>query len=371
MIPALRQNSGLDPGLRQGARVTARGIRRLQTAFVVAEVALSLVLLTGAGLMMRSIVQLWNVNPGFDSSHVMVISVSLSPTVLNNPGATRRPFKQILARLQNTPRVASAALDSLLPLSGNNQSVAYWKSSETTAPPNAPYAVAFTPTPGYLRTMKIPLLRGRFFTDQDRVGSRNVVVIDETLAKRAFPREDPVGKELSVQLLGRGQIIGVVAAVKHQTLDEDANSAPQPAVYLPFLQFPDEFMSMTQSGMILLVRTPISSTSLIPAIKKSVLGPTRDQPVRDVKTMEKVIGTSLGKRHGMLALLGSFAGVALLLASIGIYGVISYSMRRRLQEVGIRMALGARPAQVMRLVLRQALSMILAGMSRELLPRCS
>jgi predicted permease len=363
LIPTLRRNIDLEPTLRQGIRVTSLGIRRLQTGFVVAELALALVLLTGAGLMMRSILRLWNVNPGFDPVHVMAMSVSLSPKVLNSPAATRRAWNQILERLQSTPGVASAALDSYLPLSGNSQAIAYWTTTEPMPPANAPYAATFTPTSGYLHTMKIPLLNGRFFTEQDRVGNQNVIVIDEVMAKRVFPGHDPIGRELSVQFLGRCRVIGVVAAVKHQKLDEAANSSPLPGLYISFLQLPDEFMSMTQSGMILLVRTSISPASVIQAVKKSVLGPTRDQPVRDVMTMEQVIGASLGKQRGMLILLGIFAGVAVILASIGVYGVISYSMRRRVQEVGIRMALGARPAQVMCLVLRQATSMILAGVA--------
>jgi putative ABC transport system permease protein len=361
LIPAFRRNIDLEGALRQGVRGTSRNVRRLQTGFVIAELALALILLTGAGLMLRSILQLWNVNPGFDPAHVLVMNVSLSPKVLNSPTATRRAWNQILERVQSTPGVEAAALDSLLPLSGGSQSVAYWTTPETAAPPNAPYAAAFTPTAGYLRTMKIPLLKGRFFTDQDRLGSQKVIVIDEIMAKRIFPHQDAVGRDLSVQFLGQCRIVGIVGAVKHQSLDENAGGSPQPAVYIPILQFPDEFMSMTQSGMTLLVRTSMNPTSVIQAVKKSVLGPTRDQPVRDVMTMEQVIGASLGKRRGMLILLGIFAGIALVLASIGIYGVISYSMRQRVQEVGIRMALGARPAQVMRLVLRQATSMILAG----------
>jgi putative ABC transport system permease protein len=311
--------------------------------------------------MMRTILQLWAVNPGFDPHNLLTMTVTLSPKATSSPALMRVAWRQILERVRSTPGVQAAALDSLLPLSGDSQAVAYWTGAETTAPKNAPTARTFTPTPGYLQTMKIPLLRGRFFTDQDRVGNQPVIVIDETLAKRVFPGQDPVGKALSIQLLGRVRIIGVVGAIKHQSLDEDAYGPRQPALYVPFLQFPDEFMALTNNGMNLLVRTSTSPISVIQAVKQSVLGPTRDQPVRDLATMEQIMADSLGRRRGMLFLLAIFAGVALVLASIGIYSVISYATTRRIQEVGVRMALGAQPQQVVRLFMTQGLHMALIG----------
>jgi predicted permease len=363
LVPALRQQFNLESGLRQGARGTSRGIRRLQSSFVIAELALALVLLSGAGLMMRTILRLWAVNPGFNTQGLLVMTVGLSPKTADSPALIRTAWQQIVERVRSTPGVEAAALDSIVPLSGDNQSLAYWTSAEKSPPKDAPFAEMYSPTPDYLRTMKIPLLRGRFFTERDRIGTQPVIVIDETMVKRVFPGKDPVGSELSIQLLGRVRIVGVVGAVKHQSLDESAYQQPMAAIYLPFLQFPDEFMRLTQGGMNLLVRTSISPVSLIQAIKQSVLGPARDQPVRDVLTMEQLIGASIGKRRGMLMLLGIFAGVALVLASIGIYGVISYSLSRRVQEIGIRMALGAQPGQVLRLIVRQAMGMVLIGIA--------
>jgi putative ABC transport system permease protein len=330
---------------------------------VIAELALALVLLSGAGLMMRTILRLWAVNPGFNTQGLLVMTVGLSPKTADSPALIRTAWQQIVERVRSTPGVEAAALDSIVPLSGDNQSLAYWTSAEKSPPKDAPFAEMYSPTPDYLRTMKIPLLRGRFFTERDRIGTQPVIVIDETMVKRVFPGKDPVGSELSIQLLGRVRIVGVVGAVKHQSLDESAYQQPMAAIYLPFLQFPDEFMRLTQGGMNLLVRTSISPVSLIQAIKQSVLGPARDQPVRDVLTMEQLIGASIGKRRGMLMLLGIFAGVALVLASIGIYGVISYSLSRRVQEIGIRMALGAQPGQVLRLIVRQAMGMVLIGIA--------
>jgi hypothetical protein len=144
-----------------------------------------------------------------------------------------------------------------VPLTSDNQEIDYWTTPATSPPTNAPSATAYSPTPDYLRTLKIPLLRGRFFTEHDRLGSEPVIVIDEILAKRAFPGQDPVGRELSVQYLGRMHIVGVIAASKHHSLDDNAYGPPKPALYIPLGQFPDEFMRLTGSGMSLMVRTSL------------------------------------------------------------------------------------------------------------------
>jgi predicted permease len=359
LVPALRQQLRLNPVLAQGSRATSRGILRLQSGFVIAELALALVLLSGAGLMIRTIAGLWSVNPGFDPHNLLTMSVGLSPKVLQNPALVRADWQQILDRVQNTPGVEATDIDSLLPLSGDNQSVGYWT---TAAPPkNPPFATLYTPSHGYLKAMKVPLLRGRFFTNQDRVGSQSVIVIDQALARRVFAGQNPVGRTLSVQIIGVSHIIGVVGSIKHASLDEDAYSAKQGAIYFPFFELPDEFMRTTASGMCLVVRTAGNPVSVISAVKSSVLGPDRDQPVRDVVTMEQLISDSIGRRRAMLFLLGTFAALSLVLASIGIYGVISYWTVRRVQEVGIRMALGAQPAQVLQLFLSQGLRMVLIG----------
>ena len=361
LVPVIRQRFDLETGLRQGSRGTTPGVRRLQSSFVVTELALALILLTGAGLMMRTLLQLWAVNPGFDPHNLLTMTVTVSPKAISSPALMRTAWKQIMERVRGTPGVQAAALDSLLPLSGSSQRLPYWASAETNVPKNAPLAWMYTPTPGYLQTMKIPLLRGRFFTAQDRVGSQPVIVIDETLAKRMFPHRDPLGETISLQLLGRVQIIGVVGAIKHQSLEEDAFGPREPAVYIPFLQLSDEIMPMTQNGMSLLVRTAGSPLPVIEAVKQSVLGPTRDQPVRDIATMEQIMSDSMGSRRGMLFLLANFAAAALMLASIGIYSVISYATSRRVQEIGIRMTLGARPSEVVQLFMKQGARMVLIG----------
>jgi len=209
--------------------------------------------------------------------------------------------------------------------------------------------------------MKIPLLRGRFFTTQDRLGTDPVAVVDELFAKRVFPGQEAVGSKLSLQWLGPVRVVGVVGHIKNESIDEDPYAKGHESVYVPFSQIPDPFMPQTLSGMGLLVRTSVNPTAMMEAVKRSVLGPSRDQPVRDMETMEQMIGESLARRRAMLWMLAIFAGVALLLAAIGIYGVISYSMNRRVQEIGVRMALGAQPGQVLRLIVAQGMRMAIAG----------
>ncbi len=359
LVPAFRRQLSRNPVLAQGSRASSRGILRLQSGFVIAELALALILLTGAGLMIRTIAGLWSVNPGFDPHDLLTMSLGLSPKILQNPALVRADWQQILDRVESTPGVETADIDSLLPLSGDNQQVGYWT---TAAPPkNAPYATLYTPSPDYLKTMKVPLLAGRFFTSQDRLGSQPVVVIDQALARKVFPGQNPVGRTLSIQFIGITHVVGVIGSIKHLSLDEDAHGPNQGAIYFPFLQLPDEFMKTTASGMSLFVRTAGSPLSVIQAVKSSVLGPDRDQPVRDVASMEQIISDSLGRRRAMLYLLGTFAALSLMLASIGIYGVISYWTAQRVQEVGIRMALGAQPAQVLKFFLSQGLRMVLIG----------
>lgn len=361
VIPAFQRRSNLEASLREGSRGSGSGATRIQKVFVIAELALAFVLLASAGLMLRTILQLWNISPGFNPHNLLTMEVALPPTDLSSPTRIRNSWQQMMTRVRDTPGVQAAALDSIIPVTGDTDQIGYWTSAETEPPKNMQMAFLFTPTPDYLSTMKILLLRGRFFTDQDRVGNEPVIVIDDTLAKRLFPDRDPVGRDLSIQFIGRARIIGVVAAIKHRSLDEDASAPPQPAIYVPFLQFPDSFMTVTTSGMHLFIRTSMNPNNVVEAVKNAAIGPAQDAPIRDIATMDQLIGSSISQRKGVALLLAAFAGLALLLSAIGIYSVISYAMSQRVQEIGIRMALGARRSQVIWMVLAQSMRITTIG----------
>jgi putative ABC transport system permease protein len=309
--------------------------------------------------MMRTILRLWDVPLGFDPRNLLTMNTALPPKDLKNASMIRNGWEQTLDRVRSTPGVEAAALDSIIPLSGDTQNIAYWTTSEIQPPKNARTAFLFDPTPGYLETMRIPLLHGRFFTKEDRVGSEPVIVIDETLAAQFFSQQDPLGHQLSVQWLGKARIVGVVGAIKHTNLEESVHRAPRPAIYIPFFQIPDSSMQMT--GMSLLVRSSQNPVSVLQAVKNSAVGPARDAPVREIATMEQIIAYSMARRRGIAVLLGVFAVLAWLLSAIGIYSVVSYATSRRAREIGIRVALGAQPGQVVWLVMSLGVRMVAAG----------
>jgi len=213
-------------------------------------------------------------------------------------------------------------------------------------------------SPDYLRAMGIPLISGRFFTEQDTTATPTVVVIDEAMAKHLFPGGDPIGKRISMIVIGPVQIVGVVGHIK-QRLDSDDTARIWDEVYFPFFQFPDKFMSEATIGVNLMLRTEPEPFSLLPAIRAAVAGPTLDQPLYGVRTMEQIISGSLAERRFTMLLLLAFASTAMVLAVVGIYGVMSYAVSRRAHELGVRMALGASREIVLKLVVGEG--MILAG----------
>ncbi len=211
--------------------------------------------------------------------------------------------------------------------------------------------------------MQVPLRRGRFFTDHDNLASPPVVVIDEVLARRVFPGQDPVGREISLIVLGSFRIVGVVGHVKQWGLDSDDNAKIRDQIYFPAWQIPDKFMSEGVAGLTLTLRTRVEPLSLISAVRAQVAGPTRDQPIYAVQTMEQIISRSLAERRFTMLMLIIFAATALLLAAVGIYGVMSYAVTRRIHELGIRAALGASHGEIVGLVLRQGMKLAAIGMA--------
>lgn len=364
LAPVLLQQSERAETIRQASRGTVRGLRRMQSALVATEIALTLVLLVGAGLMLRTLFHLTNVNPGFDPHQVYRVRMALSPTVARDPAAIRLAWQEILRDVQAVPGVEHASLGFLVPLGGDESDLPYWTTSEP--PPSNTVITAFIyiQSPDYLRTLRIPLLRGRFFTEQDHMGTEPVVVIDEIMAQRAFPNQDALGKKISFLLLGSVRVVGIVGHVKQMSLDEEAFGGTMEESYFPFAQIPDPWLRDAGTGG-LLVRTSISPLTVLPALRQSLLGTRHDRPIEEIRGMDEIIGGSmtLVLRRLLMTLLGGFAALALVLASVGIYGVISYSVNQRIQEMGIRMALGAQAVEVHWMIVRHGMwsAMIGAG----------
>ncbi len=364
LAPALRMPMhGMERPLRAGARSVAGPSGSLQSACVIAEVALAVVLLVSAGMLGRSLLDLSSLSPGVNAHNVLTAHLALSPASLANPGRIRSAWQDVLDRAGGVPGVESAALADIIPMRVGENTLPYW-ATPTPPPPNqAPVALASTVTPGYLTVMGIPLRAGRFFDDHDRADSEPVLVIDETLARHAFGGGDAVGKRLWVPAMGPVplRIVGVVGHVRHWGLAGDDRSRVRDQIYYPFAQVPDSLLRLFSSFMSVAVRTRIPPLNVEGPLRRALRGAAGDQALYDVRSMEQLVAASLERQRFLLLLFGIFAGIALLLASVGIYGVLAYLTSQRVPELGVRMALGATARNVVSLVLRQTASMVAAG----------
>jgi predicted permease len=353
--------------LKEGARGAGGGHHRAEGVFVAVEIGLAVILLAGAGLMIESLWRLWQVDPGFNTGGILTTQVALSPKVMASPPGIRLAYQQMLGRVAAVPGVQSAAITSVVPLSERDSEIPFWPGTgPQPAQDRMTSAMFYIVTPDYPRVMEIPLRRGRFFTDRDDLASPPVVVIDDVLARRVFPGQDPVGRQMSIMVLGPVQVVGVVGHVKHWGLDYDDTAKVRDQIYFPVLQVPDKFLSEAVAGLTLLLRTGPEPLNLVSAVRAQVAGPTQDQPIYAVRTMEQIIAGSLAQRRFTMLLLIIFAATALLLAAVGIYGVMSYAVTRRTHELGIRAALGASRGEIVGLVLRQGMKLAAIGMAAGL-----
>ena len=363
LAPAIKSSSlDMQGALKAGDRGSTRSHSRGQGALVMVQMALTLVLLVGAGLLLRTVRDLWKVNPGFDSLHVITFKVGLSPSQTRTASTTRIAYQQLLDRLRQVPGVQAADFTNIIPLSEQDNGGPFWVGAqEATSMQDAPHALYFETGPDYLQTMKIPLLRGRFFTPADTTESEKVIVIDSVLARKYFAGKDPVGQTVTVAHWGTARVIGVVGHVKHWGLDDPGTYNPS-QIYISFYQLSDQWVPAFARSLSIAVRTPLDAATVMPAIKNVIFGTGKDQPVYDVQTLQRIATDSMASQRVPMTLLAGFAVLALLLASIGIYGVISYSVNLRAQEIGIRMALGAERREVFRMIIAQGLRLALAGL---------
>ena len=366
LAPALKTWAvNLHLSLKEGGRGWTIAHRRLQSSFVIVQVALTLVLLVGAGLLFRTIVELWNVNPGFDTNNIVALKVGVSRSLTKTPSDTRVAYKQLIERIHQIPGVQAADFTTAVPLGGQGGYLPFWLDSQKPESLQAaPRMGWFLTGPDYLRTMGMKLLQGRFLNEHDDTRSPCVAVVDSNFARAFFPDAKPIGHTITAGFAAFGPcaIVGVVNHVKYSGL-QDSGPANQYQAYYSLYQDPDQWVPFNYPDASIIVRTPLEAATLIPAIKAALYQDSSDQPIYKVQTIHEIISNSMSEQRFPMILLGAFAGLALLLASVGIYGMISYSVTQRVPEIGIRLALGAEKGKVLRLFMVQELKLVLGGIA--------
>ena len=347
----------LTEALKEGGRSSTQGAgrNRLRNGLVIAEVALALVLLSGAGLLMKSFARLQNVNPGFNPRNALTFEISLPKIQYPDNLSIVRFNNEAQRRIAALPGVQTAGFSTILPLAGTNSDSSFaiegQPSNDRTPSPDEENRQV---SPDYFRALEIPLIKGRFFTDADKTDAPPVIIVNQAFAKKFWPNRDALGKRIVMGGMSEHPnwitIVGVVGDVRHFGLDID----PKPEMYVPFAQDP-------YFTTIYVVRSNQDPRSLLPAIRREIQAIDSAVPLANIRGFEDVIADSVAPRRLSVVLLGVFAGVAVLLASVGIYGVMSFLVVQRTQEIGVRMALGAQRSDVLKLILGRSVKLISAG----------
>jgi len=371
LVPAFKSaRSDIQGTLRESGRGLTGARHRTQSAFVAMEMALAVVLLVAAGLMIRSIGKIWMVDPGFDPNNVAFFIFSTAQPLGATPDAIRQSYRRIHDAIAAVPGVESVSISGASTPMYTDSELPFWLEGETkpTSQADMKLALFFAIQPDYLKVMKIPLKRGRFLTPSDTSGSPVVTVIDERFAKQAFGNEDPIGKHIHFAILNQtAEVVGIVGHQNQWGLDSDSTSAIQAQCYFPIEQMPDALLSAFDRGANGMIRTSYAQTDAAPSLSRAVQTVSSDSVVYDVQSMNGIISDSLATKRFAMSLLAVFAVLAVVLSSIGIYGVISYVVGQRTHEIGIRMALGAERSTVVTMVLRQAGQMAVFGVVAGLL----
>jgi predicted permease len=371
LVPAFKSaRSDIQGTLREGGRGHSGARHRTQSAFVGVEVALAVVLLVAAGLMIRSSIKIWGVDPGFDPNNVVFFSFGTAQSLGATPDAIRQSYRQIHGAIAAVPGVESVSLSGASTPMETDSELPFWLEGESkpTSQADMKTSLFFAVQPDYLKVMKVPLKRGRFLTPSDSAGAPVVTVIDERFAKQFFGDRDPIGKHVHLAIVNQSaEIVGIVGHENQWGLDSDAANSIQAQCFLSLEQMPDSLISAFDRGASGVARTSYAQTDIAASLGRAMQTVNSDSVVYDVESMNGIISDSLATKRFAMALLGVFAVLAIVLSSIGIYGVISYIVGQRTHEIGIRMALGAERSTVVTMVLRQAGQMAVFGLVAGLL----